>query len=69
MHLAGWLNGIEALWNSRRDYTISHIEKDKNKKVDALSKMGISSPQVVWRMQIMMDNFTYQIQEFCLPGT
>ena len=68
IHLVGWLDRIAALWNSKREYTISHIHRNKNKKADALSKMGLTSPQDVWRMQITTDSNNFQIEDFCLLG-
>ena len=68
IHLDGWLERIAAIWKNKKAYRISHIDKNKNKKVDALSRRGFNSPQGVWRMRIKMDNTYFQIQDFCFPG-
>lgn len=45
IHLSAWLNRIEDWWHNRRDYTISHIARGKNRRADILSKQGLTSPQ------------------------
>lgn len=69
IHLSGWLNRVEAMWSTRKDYTISHIAPEKNRRADALSKEGLSSPQGTWRMQLTVDNISHQIQDFSMPDT
>lgn len=68
IHLAGWLDRIAVLWNSRRDYSISHIDKNQNKEADTLSKMGLTAPQGIWRAQITTVSHCFQIQDFRFPG-
>lgn len=68
IHLSGWLSWIEKLWHKRKDFSISHIGREKNSKADALSKLGLSAPQGVWRMQVILDNISFQIHDFQLPG-
>lgn len=69
INLSGWLNRIEAIWNNRKDYFIDHIDREKNKVADALSKKGLTSQHEVWMMRISMDNKSFQIQKFIMPGT
>jgi len=45
IHIAGWLDRIAVLWRKGKDYHISHIDRHKNKKADALSKLGLTLPQ------------------------
>lgn len=59
IHLSGWLNRLEALWSIMKDYIISHIVRDKNRRVDALSKMRLSVPQGIWRMQVTVDSVSH----------
>ena len=35
IHLLGWLNRVEVMWRNRKDFTISHITKDKNQRAQS----------------------------------
>lgn len=67
IHLAGSLEGIAAIWKYNKTYKISHIDRSRNKKADALSKKGLTSPKGVWWMPIKIDNNYFQIQDFRFP--
>lgn len=66
IHLARSLDRIAALWNNKKSYIISHTARSNNREANALSKMDLTSPQGVWRMQIKTANNCFQIQDFCL---
>lgn len=69
INLSGWLNRIEALLNNKKDYSLGHIDKEKNKVADALSKKVFSSHHEVWMMGIIVGNKSHHIQEFIMRGT
>lgn len=45
-YLSGWMNKIESLWKTRKDYAINHVNRAHNTQADELSKKGLQS-QVV----------------------
>ena len=67
INISGWLDRIASIWNSRKDFTIQHIERTF--KADALSKEGVSSPNEIWKVSITVGDIQRNIQDFRLPGT
>lgn len=67
-HLVGWLDRIAMLRNNRQDYSIPHIDRIQNREADTLSKMGLTAPQGIWRVQIRMDSHCFQVQDFYFQG-
>lgn len=67
--LAGWMNRIKVLWNSKKDYSINHVDRSQNSRADKLSKKGLAIQPSSWKMEIQMESTTYQIEDFSLLGT
>lgn len=68
-NLSGWLNRIDSIWKSWKDYFIRHIDRAKNKDADSLSKKGLSSQNEFWKMSISLGDELHHIQDFIPPGT
>jgi len=67
-NLTGWMNRIDSLWRSTKDYTITHVDRSQNSHADELSKKGLQIQTGKWKMNITMGNEMHQIQDFSLPG-
>lgn len=65
-NLLGWLSRIDSLSKTRKDYSIHHTDRGKNKVADALSKEGLSSPNELWKMCISTGDVRHHIKNsFC----
>lgn len=64
-YLFGWMNRIDSLSKTRKDYAINHVVRSHN----TLSKKGLQSQVGKWEMFITVGDIKHQIQDFSLPGT
>jgi len=63
------MNIIDFFWKKEKDYPIQHVDKSQNTHADNLSKKGLLIPLGKWKMDILLGDSTYQIEDFSLPGT
>ena len=63
------MSRIDTLWGRRNDYSIQHVNRAQNSQADVLSKRGLLSQMGKWKMDIKIEDETYSIQDFSLPGT
>lgn len=67
--LSGCMNRINVLWNSKKNYSINHLDRSYNSRAHELSKKGLAIQLGIRKMEIQMRSTSYQIEDFSLPGT
>ena len=67
--LIGWMKKIEIFWQAQNGFSIQHVDRSQNEQADRLSKKGLSQEPGKWYMDILLENITYNMEEFLLPGT
>lgn len=67
--LSGWMNRIDSLWKTIKDYAVNHVVRSHNTQVDELSEKGLQSQVGKWEMIITVGDIKHQIQYFALLGT
>lgn len=68
-YLSRWMNRIESLWSSKKDFAIKHVNRSQHTQADELSNKGLQSQVGKWEMTIAVGELRYHIQDFDLPGT
>jgi len=67
--LTGWMNIIDFFLKGKNDYSIQHVDRSQNVQADSLSKKGLLLQPGKWKMDILLGNITYHIDDFSLIGT
>jgi len=55
--LTGWINRIKMLWNNNPVFTINHVDRALNSRMDILSKRGLAIQPSSWKWR-----FKYKLQ-------
>lgn len=67
-HLTGWMDRIMFYWGLVKEYFIQHIYREQNQQANSLSKKGLLLESSSWSMEVILDEKSFIMQDFSLPG-